>query len=65
MEDQETGKLMLVNTSSKGVRAHYRSCYLGRANYFKESFQKSGAGALTCRVDESYVKKMLGYFKYR
>ena len=23
MEDQETGELMLVNTSSKGVRAHY------------------------------------------
>ena len=65
MEDQETGELVLVNTSSKGVRNHYHSYYQDRADYFKESFQKSGAGALTCRVDESYVKKMLGYFKNR
>ena len=36
-----------------------------RITYFKESFQKSGAGALTCCVDESYVKKLLGYFKNR
>ena len=31
----------------------------------KESFTKSGAGAIDCRVDESYVKKLLGYFKRR
>ena len=65
MEDQETRELVLVNTSSKGVRNHYQSYYQDRADYFKESFQKSGAGSLTCRVDESYVKKMLGYFKNR
>ena len=65
MEDQETGEVVLVNTSSKSVRNHYRANYLERADYFKESFQKSGAGALTCRVDESYVKKLLGYFKNR
>ena len=65
MEDQETGELVLVNTSSKGVRNHYHSYYQDRADYFKESFQKSGSGAFTCRVDESYVKKMLGYFKNR
>jgi uncharacterized protein (DUF58 family) len=65
MEDQETGELVLVNTSSKSVRNHYQATYLGRAAYFKESFQKSGAGALTCSVGESYVKKLLGYFKNR
>ena len=65
MEDQETGELVLVNTSSKSVRNHYQATYLGRAAYFKECFQKSGAGALTCSVGESYVKKLLGYFKNR
>ncbi len=36
-----------------------------RVHYFKESFTKSGCGVLDCRVDESYVKKLLGYFKRR
>lgn len=65
MEDEETGELMLVNTSSKNVRQNYSKFYREKANYYKESFTKSGAGAIDCRVDESYVKKLLGYFKRR
>ena len=65
MEDEETGELMLVNTASKGVRKNYYSYYKGRVEYFQDAFLKSGAGAISCRVDESYVKKLLGYFKRR
>ena len=65
MQDQESGEYLLVNTSSKGVRNHYKAHYLERVDYFRESFRKSGAGVLSCRVDESYVKKLLGYFKQR
>ncbi len=65
MEDEETGELMLVNTGSKGVRAQYNSYYRDRVDYFQDAFLKSGAGALSCRIDESYVKKLLGYFKRR
>jgi uncharacterized protein (DUF58 family) len=65
MEDEETVELMLVNTGSKAVRANYNSYYRGRVDYFQDAFLKSGAGALSCRVDESYVKKLLGYFKRR
>ena len=28
-------------------------------------FSKNGAGTLNCRTDESYVKKLLSYFKKR
>jgi len=65
MQDQESGEYLLVNTSSKSVRNHYKAHYLERVDYFRESFRKSGAGVLSCRVDESYVKKLLGYFKQR
>ncbi|MDC8002263.1 DUF58 domain-containing protein [Aequorivita todarodis] len=65
MEDQETGELLLVNTGSKSVRNQYYSYHRERVDYFNESFTKSGAGALSTRVDESYVKKLLGYFKRR
>ena len=65
MEDEETGEFMLVNTSSKKVRSNYERYYQEKVNYYKDSFTKSGAGTIDCRVDESYVKKMLGYFKRR
>ncbi|TGV01736.1 DUF58 domain-containing protein [Flavivirga rizhaonensis] len=65
MQDEETGELMLVNTSSKKVRLNYGKFYQEKVAYYKESFTKSGAGAIDCRVDESYVKKLLGYFKRR
>ncbi len=65
MEDEETGELLLVNTGAKGVRSNYNRYYSERVDYFQETFTKSGAGAISCRVDESYVKKLLGYFKRR
>ena len=65
MQDEETGEFMLVNTASKKVRMSYARDYHERVDYFKDSFTKSGAGTIDCRVDESYVKKLLGYFKQR
>ena len=32
---------------------------------FETLFNKNGAGVINCMVDESYVKKLLGYFKHR
>ena len=65
MLDEESGKTILVDTSSKSVRNNYAKYYRERLDYFQESFRKSGAGNLSARVDESYVKKLLGYFKMR
>ncbi len=65
MQDEETGELLLVNTGSKTVRTGYNAYYRERVDYYREAFQKSGSGVINCRVDESYVKKLLGYFKRR
>ena len=65
MQDGESGEHMLVNTSSKKVRQNYSKFYNEKVEYYKDSFAKSGAGTIDCRVDESYVKKLLGYFKRR
>lgn len=65
MEDAETGELLLVNTKSKKVRDRYAAYYRERTEYFSSTFSRSGAGAIHSRVDESYVKKLLGYFKTR
>lgn len=65
MADSETGAIKLINTQSKKVRNSYAEFHRERVNYFKETFTKSGCGVLDCRVDESYVRKLLGYFKRR
>ncbi len=65
MQDEETSELVLVNTASKKIRTNYSTYYKERVNYFKDSFTRSGAGSLSSRIDESYVKKLLGYFKRR
>lgn len=63
MLDAETGKTILVNTNSKHVRTNYRAYYLKIVDYFQDTFKRSGSGTISTRIDESYVKKLLGYFK--
>jgi uncharacterized protein (DUF58 family) len=65
MLDEESNELLLVNTASQRVRLNYSKYYRNKVDYYKDSFAKSGAGIIDCRVDESYVKKLLGYFKRR
>jgi len=65
MEDAETGEIMVVNTNSKAVRMEYEKNYQDNVKYFKETFSRCGSGTVSTRVDESYVKKLLGYFKAR
>jgi uncharacterized protein (DUF58 family) len=65
MLDAETGETLLVDTTSNKVRMHYEKYYRENINYFKDIFSKCGAGTISSRVDESYVTKLLGYFKAR
>lgn len=65
MQDAETGAIQWVNTGSKTVRLNYEKHYQSKISYFKETFSKSGSGVVNTRVDESYVTKLLGYFKSR
>ncbi|PKW28990.1 DUF58 domain-containing protein [Flavobacterium lindanitolerans] len=65
MLDAETGETMLVNTGSKAVRLEYEKYYQEKMKFFKETFSRCGSGTVNTRVDESYVTKLLGYFKSR
>lgn len=64
-KDAETGQLKTINTGSRKVRMAYAKSHHENTDYFKSAFSKSGCGVLSTRVDESYVKKLLGYFKRR
>ena len=65
MLDAETGNTILVNTNSNRVRTNYKAHYLKTIDYFENTFRRSGSGTINTRIDESYVKKLLGYFKRR
>lgn len=65
MEDAESGELLTVDTASKAIRLNYEKNYQNQVNYFKDIFSKCGSGTVSTRVDESYVTKLLGYFKSR
>ena len=65
MVDAETNELVWVDTLSKQIRENYSSNYNLSIKKFETLFNKNGAGVINCKVDESYVKKLLGYFKQR
>ncbi len=65
LADAESGQLTWVNTSSKTTRNAYAKHYQQQVNYYKKAFKLSGSGYIDCRVDQSYVKKLLAYFKAR
>ena len=65
LKDAETDQVKLIDTTSKAVRLAYQKKYQEKVKYFSETFSKCGVGTLSTRVDESYVKKLLGYFKSR
>ncbi|QOD59706.1 DUF58 domain-containing protein [Polaribacter haliotis] len=65
MLDAETGNVQLINTASKSTRTSYKANALRLQDYYINTFKRSGAGTISTRVDESYVKKLLGYFKHK
>ena len=65
MLDNETGQTALVNTQSAKVRKAYALQYKTMVDGFENLVHKNGAGTLHSRLDESYVKKLLNYFKSR
>ena len=64
MVDQETGRSSLINTASRKIRNNYAKNYQNKSNISRTVVKKQ-AGYLDCGLDESYVKKLLGYFKKR
>lgn len=65
MIDSETQQTRWIDTSSAKVRKQYAAFQSQRKEAFQQLFKLNGAGTIGCRLDESYVKKLLGYFKAR
>jgi uncharacterized protein (DUF58 family) len=65
LHNPETGITNWVDTSSKSVRAQYEKDYNEFVQKFKSNCTHSGTDYLDLRVDRSYTKQLLEFFKRR
>ena len=63
--DPETGQWGWVNTSSRRIREKYWEANRIKIDNFRSQMLRSGAGKIEINVQDSYVNKLLGYFKQR
>lgn len=63
--DAESGKYSWLDTSDEKVRNSYKKHYQQNENYCFSVFSKCGAGIVNSNTKESYVSKLLTYFKSR
>lgn len=65
MIDSENTGISWIDTDSKRIRQSYSLEYARNNEIFSNLFKKNGAGSISFDLRESYVKKLLGYFKNR
>jgi uncharacterized protein (DUF58 family) len=63
--DVESGEARWIDSSSKSVRENYSKWFDSHMEYFKKTFLKTGADSVTIRTNESYVNRLLEFFKRR
>lgn len=63
VQDNETGEIRLIDTSSSSVRKQYAQYFRDLTTCFQTSFSKNNAGHLSIRADQDYVLPLLNYFK--
>jgi uncharacterized protein (DUF58 family) len=63
--DNEQNKTVWLDTDHHLVRENYQSNYHDQQKYCIDAFNLSGAGLVEIETQDSYVKKLLTYFKSR
>ncbi len=65
VRDAESGKIMVVDTSSEEFRAAYQKRFESIKDSFKTLFKKNGVDTIALDVTKSYIKVLLQFFKQR
>ena len=63
IQDQETGEIRLIDTSSPTTRKMYAAYYHDLDQRYHAIFKKNSAGSLSISSDQDYVFPLLNYFK--
>ena len=65
VRDAESGREVLVNTSSAKVRARYAQAAHERARKRDELFRRTRVDAIHVRTDHSYIEEIHRFFRMR
>jgi len=61
----ETGELRWIDSSDRQVRMHYQQWYKKHHAYLTDTWRRSGIDVAAIRVDQDYIKPLMGLFKKR
>ena len=65
VQDAETGRETLVDTSARSVREGYARAAAKREKVRDEIFRRTGVDAIRVRTDQSYVNEIYRFFRMR
>jgi len=65
LEDAETGEIILVDTSSAGIRTRYEKLGFERTQRLKELFTSMGVDQISISTGKDYVRDLVGFFLAR
>jgi choline kinase len=65
MRDLESGKKIIVDTSSAHTRKSYEKYFAEKKRKFNQVFKKLGLDIMEVQVKEDYVKALRNFFKNR
>lgn len=65
VKDLETDDLKIVDTSNQKIRKHYTHQWNERQEALKGTMRKYGIDQVDIKVEEDYVKALIGFFKKR
>lgn len=63
--DLESGKNVILDTSSKSVREKYNNWFKNNFEYFKSTFSRYRSDSISINTQDDYVKLLLQFFKRR
>ena len=65
MQDAETEQLIWLDTQTATTRLAYEKNYTNKVEVCQSIFRKCAAGLVESETNESYVTKLVTYFKSR
>jgi len=65
LQDAETGKQRLVDTSNKKVREYYQAQRLKKETELREYFRKNKMDSVHLKTNQTYVKPLINFFQRR
>lgn len=65
VRDAETGREMLIDTSSRKLRNRQAAWWRQQQNRLSDTFSHSGVDSISVRTDQDYVSALMGLFRRR